>query len=87
MDVQQRDKIVLRCIAQNLRRRREAAGLSKSALARLINDWPAAIQRIEEEENMPGAGILVVLAEALECEVGDFFEGLELNQRAKAKAG
>lgn len=85
--MQQRDKTVLRCIARNLRRLREERNLSKSALARMIDDWPAAIQRIEEEENMPGAGILAALADALEVSIEDFFAGLELPARAKAKAG
>lgn len=76
------DQQALRRIAANLRFYREEKGLSKSALARLINDYPATVERIEAQKNMPGVGLLTRLAEALEITVNDLLE----DPRVLAKA-
>lgn len=68
------DRQALRVIARNLKRFRTEAGLSMSALARAMNDYPATIQRIEDERCMPGAGLLTRLAEALDKTLDDFVE-------------
>jgi transcriptional regulator with XRE-family HTH domain len=68
------DKAALHRIAVNTRRLREAKGLSMAALARLIDDYPATIKRIEDESNMPGLGLATRLADALGVELGDLLE-------------
>lgn len=68
------DQQALRRIAKNLRRFREEAGLSMGGLARLMNDYPATIQRIEEARTMPGVGLLTRLAEPLGKTLDDFLE-------------
>lgn len=65
------DKQALRRIAQNVKRLREEKGWSMGRLAREIKDYPATIKRIEDEENMPGVGLLTRLAEALQVTMND----------------
>jgi transcriptional regulator with XRE-family HTH domain len=76
------DQVALQRIARNLRKFREAKGLSMSALARLIDDYPSTIQRIEEAKNMPGVGLLTRLAEALDQSIEDFLEDSRVLSRA-----
>jgi transcriptional regulator with XRE-family HTH domain len=68
------DQQAMRRIAKNLRRFREAAGLSMSALARDIGDYPNAIERIEKARNMPGVGLMTRIAERLDKTLDDFLE-------------
>lgn len=82
--MKKRDKVVLHSIATNLKRLREKKGLSKSELARMIDDWPATIQRIEDEDSMPGVGLLYSLAHALEVEFQDFLSEADATLFAKA---
>jgi transcriptional regulator with XRE-family HTH domain len=63
-----------RLIARNLRQFREEAGLSMSALARMIDDYPATIQRLEEARSMPGVGLMTRLGAALDKTLNDFVE-------------
>lgn len=57
------DKQALANIAANVRRLR--AGRSKYWLAKALDVHPIYITRLENAENMPGAGLLARLAEAL----------------------
>lgn len=68
------DKEALRRLAANLRTKRQAAGLSMSALARQIGDYPATIKRIEDEVSQPGVGLLTRIAEALSVTVNDLLD-------------
>jgi transcriptional regulator with XRE-family HTH domain len=54
------DEKALENIAENLRRLRGERSLSE--VARGCDSYPANIQRIEREENMPGAGLLTRIA-------------------------
>lgn len=65
------DKQALKRIAKNAKRYRLAKGLSMGQLARMIDDYPATIKRIEDEQNMPGIGLLTRIAEALDVTVND----------------
>lgn len=60
-----RDRELLGNIAANVRRLREAAGLSTYELAEKIDEYQPTIWRLEEAKNMPGAGLLARLAESL----------------------
>ena len=78
-----RDRDVLHTIAVNVRRLRVEAGLSMSALARMIDDYPNAVERVEAEKNIPGAGLLARIAEALNVEPGDLFEPVKPQVKKK----
>ena len=54
-----------------MKRYREVSGKSMSQLARAINTYPATIERIENEKNMPGVGLLTRIAEALGVKIDD----------------
>jgi len=45
-----------------------------AALAKLIEDYPASIERIENEKHMPGVGLLSRIAEALGVGVDDLLK-------------
>lgn len=68
------DHQALKRIAKNLRQFREDAGLSMNALAKLIDDYPATIQRIEEGRHMPGIGLMTRLGEGLGKRLDDFVD-------------
>lgn len=68
------DQQALRRIAANVKHLREDAGLSMRELARLADDVPSAVKRIEDAENMPGVGMLTRFAEALGVTVNDLLE-------------
>jgi transcriptional regulator with XRE-family HTH domain len=68
------DQQALEVIAENLRRFRGARSYSEIARACTTQDetaYPATIERIEKRKNMPGAGLLCRLAEALGVTVDD----------------
>lgn len=67
----ERDQEVLRNIAGNVLRLRTEEGLSMRALAEKAGDYAPTIKRIEDEENMPGAGLLARIAEALGVTAND----------------
>jgi transcriptional regulator with XRE-family HTH domain len=68
------DKQALHRIAVNLRRLRESKGLSMNALARAIDDYPATISRVEDEQHTPGIGVITRIADALGVTVNDLLE-------------
>lgn len=70
----ERDQEVLQTVSANVRRLREAAGLSMSALARLIDDYPGTIERVEAGKNMPGVGLLMRIAEGLGVTLNDMVQ-------------
>lgn len=82
--MKERDKRMLRRIARNLVRLREARGLSQAKLADLIDDYSAVISRIEAAEHMPGAALLFRIAEGLKVDVSDFFQAHEAEVAARA---
>lgn len=65
------DQQALRNIAANMRRLREQKTLSMRALAERIGVYAPAIKRIEDEENMPGVGLLTRIAEGLDVTLND----------------
>lgn len=73
------DKQALRRIAHNVKKLRTERGLSMGQLARLIDDYSPTIKRIEDEQNMPGVGLLTRIAEALGVTVNDLLEAPERN--------
>jgi transcriptional regulator with XRE-family HTH domain len=56
----------------NMRRLREAKGLSQEGLARLMNVSTRTIARYEAGESTPRVGVLVALSVALECQIEEF---------------
>jgi transcriptional regulator with XRE-family HTH domain len=76
------DQEALSRIAKNLRRYRGDRSLAD--VARGAKTFPAAIKRIEDEENMPGAGLLTRIAEALSVGVSDLLAEPRKNSRNSA---
>ena len=76
------DSQALRRIAANVKRLREEAGLSMRDLAARAHDYPSAVPRIEDAENMPGVGLLTRFAEALGVTVNDLLEEPKILARA-----
>lgn len=74
------DETALRAISQNVTRLR--GDRSKSWLARECGTYPINITRIESGENMPGAGLLSRLADALGVEIQDLLNLPAKKQRA-----
>lgn len=67
------DEQALKNIARNVIRLR--GDRSQNWLAKECGTYAANIARIENEENMPGAGLLARLAEALEVSVDTLLSG------------
>jgi len=65
------DDEALERIAANLTRLR--GGRSYHAIANLAHTFPASIKRIEDKLNMPGAGLLSRIAEALGVSVDTMY--------------
>lgn len=63
-------------LAANLRRLREARGLSQEALALTADMDPAEVRRIETCKRDPGVRVLTRLAEALDAAPGDLLAGI-----------
>lgn len=76
------DQQALSRIAQNMRRFRGTRSLSD--VARGAKTFPAAIKRIEDEENMPGVGLLTRIADALSVSVSDLLADPRKNSRNSA---
>lgn len=75
------DKEALENIAANVVRLRGAR--SQYWLAKEVRTYPANIARIENAENMPGAGLLSRLAEALGVSVQDLLDPPPSNGRRR----
>ena len=61
----------------NLRRRREAAGLSVEDVAARLEVWPNTIYRWERGDQTPSEEIKARLATLYGCRVADFYEEKE----------
>jgi transcriptional regulator with XRE-family HTH domain len=61
----------------NLRREREAEGLSRERLARIAQVSVDAIYNTEQAKSMPRLGTFLLLAGALEIEPVDLLEGVD----------
>lgn len=59
-------------IGNNLKRLRLEKGFKQSELAEIVGVEDKTISRIEVGGNYPSMDLLVRLAEALDCELGDF---------------
>jgi transcriptional regulator with XRE-family HTH domain len=68
------DEMALNRIAANMRRYRELSGQSMGEIARRIDTYPATIERIENQKNMPGVGLLTRIADALSVTVNDLLD-------------
>jgi transcriptional regulator with XRE-family HTH domain len=62
--------------AQNLRRRRERAGLSQEALADLCDLHRTEVSLLERAGREPRLGTIVKLARALEIRPADLLDGI-----------
>lgn len=71
------DKQALKRIAANMRRLRSLHGLSMRQLAQKIGDYPTSIKRIEDEESMPGVGLLTRISDALGVTANDLLSDSE----------
>ena len=60
----------------NLRKAREAAGLSQEALGHAADFHPTEVKRIERVRRNPGLLTIIKLAEALGIPAGDLLAGL-----------
>lgn len=58
----------------NIRKYREAAGLSKSELARKMKVSLPTVCRWEKGEDFPAAARIPALASALDCTIDELFE-------------
>lgn len=58
-----------------IRELRKERGLTGDQLGELVGVSKGYISEIETEKKMPGADLLFRLAEQLQCEVADLFEG------------
>lgn len=76
------DDEALRNIARNVVRLRGQR--SQYWLAKAVGTYPANIARIELGENMPGAGLLSRLAEALEVSIDDLIRPLQKTSKKPA---
>ena len=86
-DVEHRTTQARAAIAANLRRLREARGLSQEALAEaadLSAIYLAAMEQARPTAN-PTLKALVAIAAALECELGDLTKAAALERRAAGR--
>jgi transcriptional regulator with XRE-family HTH domain len=60
----------------NIRRAREAAGLSQEALGHQASFHPTEVNRIERGRRNPGLLTIIKLAKALDVPAGDLLDGL-----------
>lgn len=67
------DEQALAAIAANITRLRGTR--SKSWLARECGTYPINITRIEEEDHMPGVGLLTRIAKALDVDINELLYG------------
>jgi transcriptional regulator with XRE-family HTH domain len=72
-------------IGERIRLRRIRAGVSQENLGKRLGITFQQIQKYEKGTNRVSAGRLLKIAEALECEVMDFFEGLRPNRTKAAE--
>lgn len=73
-----RPTIIDQYVSINLKCLREDNGLSQEKLAQMVGLSPQQIQKYEKAVNRISAGTLYKLSYALQCEIRDFYEGLEL---------
>lgn len=78
------DEQALKRISANMRRLRNARGLSMSQLAKMVGTFPSNIKRIEDEEHVPGVGFLTRIAEALEVDWPELLAEVPTKVSAKA---
>jgi transcriptional regulator with XRE-family HTH domain len=72
-------------IGERIRSRRIRAGVSQENLGKPLGVSFQQIQKYEKGTNRVSAGRLLKIAEVLECNVTDFFEGLQ-DSRTRAAA-
>ena len=66
-----RGRIILNKLAENIRKRREASGMSQEALAGLCSLHRTYIGSIERSERNITIGTLLKIADALDCDIVD----------------
>jgi transcriptional regulator with XRE-family HTH domain len=72
-------------IGERIRFRRIQVGMSQEQLGEALGVTFQQIQKYEKGANRVSSGRLVRIAEALECNVMLFFEGLDLSRRRPAR--
>src|SRR5882757_4108897 len=71
-------------IGERIRSRRIRGGVSQENLGKPLGITFQQIQKYEKGTNRVSAGRLVKIAEVLECDVMDFFEGLQDSRTSAA---
>jgi transcriptional regulator with XRE-family HTH domain len=71
-------------IGERIRSRRIRAGVSQENLGKPLGVSFQQIQKYEKGANRVSAGRLLKIAEVLECNVTDFFEGLQDSRTSSA---
>lgn len=66
-----RRRKLIEAIAKQVRRRREARGLSRHDLGQRVGVTYDAVYKIETQQRLPSKAVRTLLAKALECSVGD----------------
>lgn len=66
-----RRRKLIEAIAKQVRRRREARGLSRQDLAQKVELTYDAIYKIETQQRLPSKAVRTLLAAALQCKTGD----------------
>ncbi|MFI5298792.1 MAG: helix-turn-helix domain-containing protein [Polyangiales bacterium] len=84
MDAEQ-EQAILRSIAANVRRLREARGLSQAELAERAGVDFRAVQRVETAEVNSRVTVLVALAVALDATMLDLLEPAPLTPRRRGR--
>jgi transcriptional regulator with XRE-family HTH domain len=69
-------------IGERIRSRRLQAGVSQETLGRALGITFQQVQKYEKGSNRVSAGRLLKIAEVLECNVMDFFEGVGVGKTA-----
>lgn len=79
------DKETLRVIAANMRRLRQ--GITLAEVARRAGTYPMNVQRIEHEVSMPGAGLLLRVAQALGTTPDRLLDAHAAESQSKKRCG
>jgi transcriptional regulator with XRE-family HTH domain len=76
-------RTILNKFGLNVRRLRRARGLTQETLAERSESHPNYIGDIERGERNPSVTKVIQIARALNCEIGDLFEGVNTRETGK----
>lgn len=66
-----RRRKLIEAIAKQVRRRREARGMSRQDLAEKVGITYDAVYKIETQQRLPSKAVRNLLAKAMQCKIGD----------------